>query len=334
MSINENPGEPEAVQRAEQPHVAKAETSHVDLVNIPATDFEKQDNVQGDNSDGRVEWTGRQILATLALSCLYVGTSGPLRLVQGFEQCICCVLRKLIIKGEHRFAIASLLRVWKSLVHHQRRRRIRDQILAARVIRSGLRCASSIQRIPARCLWTPIHLTHWRYSALRWTHNNRHRTYYGSGYRGYDHFWGGRRNRRADGVGGNLGAGPCEEERLVPWSDYRPRTALFAVCNLYHFTGIAFDLEMEHLDSTVWTPSFFVTPRRQCPDFHPSLVMRRLIFSLQHLERYCGRRNRTFLLPRVSGPWTADDSPGGLAANRLCRRIPLRRRSCVIVSTL
>ena len=34
---------------------------------------EKPHIVKGDNSDGRVEWSKRQILATLSLSALYVG---------------------------------------------------------------------------------------------------------------------------------------------------------------------------------------------------------------------------------------------------------------------
>ena len=44
---------------------------------ITAIDVENRGAVKGDDSDGRIDWTFKQILATLSLSGLYVGmTSG------------------------------------------------------------------------------------------------------------------------------------------------------------------------------------------------------------------------------------------------------------------
>ena len=58
----------------EQSHVDEIKTSHsVDELEYSANDIEKQRVVKGDDSDGRVEWSTQQILATLALSALYVG---------------------------------------------------------------------------------------------------------------------------------------------------------------------------------------------------------------------------------------------------------------------
>ena len=53
--------------------VAAVETSHVEEKRLSTNDLEKQGNVKSDDSDGRVDWYWRQILATLSLCCLYVG---------------------------------------------------------------------------------------------------------------------------------------------------------------------------------------------------------------------------------------------------------------------
>ena len=47
----------------------------VETIDDLAPDLENRGAIKGDDSDGRVNWTVRQVLATLFLSGLYVGKS-------------------------------------------------------------------------------------------------------------------------------------------------------------------------------------------------------------------------------------------------------------------
>ena len=71
------------VQESEQSHVDKVEATHVDEVESSANDLEKQGEVKGDGSEGHVEWTWRQIFATLSLCGLYAGACALLARLQG-----------------------------------------------------------------------------------------------------------------------------------------------------------------------------------------------------------------------------------------------------------
>jgi hypothetical protein len=62
------------VRSPERPHDEEIKATH-DEVEASTQDLESPGGVKSDNSDGRVEWSWRQILATLSLCCLYVGTS-------------------------------------------------------------------------------------------------------------------------------------------------------------------------------------------------------------------------------------------------------------------
>jgi hypothetical protein len=48
---------------------------HVTTVDDLTPDIENRGAIKGDDSDGRVNWTTKQVLATLFLSGLYVGRS-------------------------------------------------------------------------------------------------------------------------------------------------------------------------------------------------------------------------------------------------------------------
>lgn len=61
-----------AEEEVKASRVDEVESSTID---IEKSDLEKPGNVKGDDSDGRVDWTTRQIIATLSLTCLYVGES-------------------------------------------------------------------------------------------------------------------------------------------------------------------------------------------------------------------------------------------------------------------
>ena len=54
----------------EKPFVKKAEP-----INDLSPDLENRGAIKGDDSDGRINWTTKQVLATLFLSGLYVGQS-------------------------------------------------------------------------------------------------------------------------------------------------------------------------------------------------------------------------------------------------------------------
>lgn len=54
----------------EKPFVEKVET-----INELTPDLENLGAIKGDDSDGRINWTTKQVLATLFLSGLYVGQS-------------------------------------------------------------------------------------------------------------------------------------------------------------------------------------------------------------------------------------------------------------------
>jgi hypothetical protein len=56
--------------RLEKPFVEKVET-----IDALTPDLENRGAIKGDDSDGRINWTLKRVLATLFLSGLYVGQS-------------------------------------------------------------------------------------------------------------------------------------------------------------------------------------------------------------------------------------------------------------------
>ena len=68
------------VQASEHPRDDEGTATHDEITTAAAKDLEGQGIVKSDDSDGRVEWTWRQIFATLSLCGLYVGASPPFRL--------------------------------------------------------------------------------------------------------------------------------------------------------------------------------------------------------------------------------------------------------------
>ncbi len=67
--------DPEKIGEVTTYHMDEISKPHsTDEVEFPVNDDdEKPHVVKGDDSDGRVEWSMRQILATISLSGLYVG---------------------------------------------------------------------------------------------------------------------------------------------------------------------------------------------------------------------------------------------------------------------
>ena len=49
-----------------------------DAENLSTIHLEKQDVIKGDDSDGRIEWSSQQVLASLSLCALYSGECSPL----------------------------------------------------------------------------------------------------------------------------------------------------------------------------------------------------------------------------------------------------------------
>jgi hypothetical protein len=55
------------------PGAEKASLERADTIDALTPDLENRGAIKGDDSDGRINWTLKQVLATLFLSGLYVG---------------------------------------------------------------------------------------------------------------------------------------------------------------------------------------------------------------------------------------------------------------------
>ena len=62
------------IHQVDAQHVERHHSDNeLQKVSTLGVDLENRDAVKGDNSDGQINWTTKQILATISLSALYVG---------------------------------------------------------------------------------------------------------------------------------------------------------------------------------------------------------------------------------------------------------------------
>ncbi len=73
MNDDEKIADVSHIKASKLSETGESNASHVDKVEISSIDPEKQDHAKSDDSEGRVQWTTRQVLATLSLCFLYVG---------------------------------------------------------------------------------------------------------------------------------------------------------------------------------------------------------------------------------------------------------------------
>ncbi|KAK5090250.1 hypothetical protein LTR05_000421 [Lithohypha guttulata] len=72
------------IHQVDAQHVERHHSDNeLQKVSTLGVDLENRDAVKGDNSDGQINWTTKQILATISLSALYVGSQIPLYFVGG-----------------------------------------------------------------------------------------------------------------------------------------------------------------------------------------------------------------------------------------------------------
>lgn len=85
----------------------------MNTVDALAVDLENRGAVKGDNSDGRVNWTFKQICATIALSGLYVGKILPSHVIKQKYYTILTITTD-------RISTSTFLRWRKPEVHRRR----------------------------------------------------------------------------------------------------------------------------------------------------------------------------------------------------------------------
>lgn len=76
-AINEKEGSGTPVelsQGSQNSHELSRKHSAQELEHIPTTEKHDAENALGDNSDGQIDWNIRQIITTISLAIVYVGS--------------------------------------------------------------------------------------------------------------------------------------------------------------------------------------------------------------------------------------------------------------------
>lgn len=130
---------------------------------IQAVDVENHQAFKGDNSDGKVFWTAKKLLAAAFLSMLYTGACS--NLVNANIQMLTSRIR----------LTAPAVLLWRySDLHIRRSQRERCNWLAAGSQHSRHCIRLSFRRILARFVRKTIHCSLWRLATMSWLRSTGH----------------------------------------------------------------------------------------------------------------------------------------------------------------
>lgn len=128
-------------------------------------DIDEKGPVKGDFSDGRVNWTSKQIVATIALCGLYVGMYGEAPDVLDF------------VDRRARVSDSAILCRGCSLLYRSRRGWSCKSFLGSRVILTCFLCHLSILWLSSRHLWKTKHHSHRWLCPYYWQHYYEYGTF-------------------------------------------------------------------------------------------------------------------------------------------------------------
>ena len=165
-------------------------------------DVENHAAVKGDDSDGAVDWTFRNIMASIFLCTLYTGTRA--------FRCKGCLGHLLL----RRLSNHSLFRWWVVDLHHRGLGLSIHSGLVTRGQHSGYRCGRSLHGLSPGSLWKTLHRSIWSSVDLRRHHRSRDCSWLRSRGHRNGSSWRRRRYRRAHWLGRHLRDCACEAPRL------------------------------------------------------------------------------------------------------------------------